>query len=131
MMWHRFVNTEGGLGRNIPCDLYNEHINKLLKEIIVNMGPNITKEALQRSARSVSTLQAVCSQFDQVSGVPVQTSAHTTFSDKKDIEKEIGVVMENGLLTVSDSKRAHASYPRIHFNPLNDWDKGKTEKWIL
>ena len=29
-----FVNTRGGLGRNIPCDLYNEHVNKLFRVII-------------------------------------------------------------------------------------------------
>lgn len=26
VMWHRFVNVRGGLGRNIPCDLHNEHV---------------------------------------------------------------------------------------------------------
>lgn len=26
VMWHRFVNTKGGMGKNIPCDLYNEHV---------------------------------------------------------------------------------------------------------
>ena len=31
VMWNRFVNTRGGLGRNIPGDLHNEHVNKLLK----------------------------------------------------------------------------------------------------
>lgn len=50
VMWHRFVNTRGGLGKNIPCDLHNEHVNKVIKEIINNMGSNLTKEALQRSA---------------------------------------------------------------------------------
>ena len=128
VMWHRFVNTRGGPGRNIPCDLYNEHVNKLLKEIIMNMGSNLTKEALQRSARSVSTLQAVCLQFDKVSGVPVGTSAHATYSDKKNIEKVIGIVIENNLLSVSTMRRAHTTYPRIHFNPLNDWDKSKTKE---
>ena len=130
LMWHRFVNTRGGMGRNIPCDLYNEHVNKLLKEIIVNMGSNLTKEALQRSARSVSTLQAVCLRFDQVSGVPVGTSAHSTYSDKKDVEKVISTVIENDLLSVSTMRRAHVTYSRIHFNPLNNWDKGKTKQWI-
>lgn len=24
--WHRFVNVKGCAGKNIPCDLYNEHI---------------------------------------------------------------------------------------------------------
>ena len=40
VMWDRFVNTRGGMGRNIPCDLYNEHVVKLIKEIITNMGAN-------------------------------------------------------------------------------------------
>lgn len=26
VMWHRFVNSQGGIGKNIPCDLYNEHV---------------------------------------------------------------------------------------------------------
>lgn len=26
--WNRFINTKGGPGRNIPCDLYNEHMNQ-------------------------------------------------------------------------------------------------------
>ena len=54
----------------------------------------------------------------------------TQHTATKDIETVLGVVMENDMLTVSHLKRAHATYPRIHFNPLNDWDKGKTKKWI-
>ena len=50
VMWNRFVNVRGGLGRNIPYDLYNEHVNKLLKHIIVNMGSNLTEISLQRTA---------------------------------------------------------------------------------
>ena len=56
ILWDRFVNTRGGLGHNIPCDLYNEHVNKLLKHIIVSMGSNMTEASLQHAARSVRTL---------------------------------------------------------------------------
>lgn len=56
LKWERFVNVHGGAGRNIPCDLFNEHINKLFKEIIASMGANLTEKSLQRAARSVSTL---------------------------------------------------------------------------
>ena len=59
----RFVNTRGGAGRNIPCDLYNEHIVRLIKDVISSMGTNLTEKALQRAARSVSTLYSVCKQF--------------------------------------------------------------------
>ena len=48
LTWGRFVNTHGGLGKNIPCDLHNEHFNKLFKEAIAHMGANFTKEATTR-----------------------------------------------------------------------------------
>lgn len=44
------MNTHGGSGRNIPCDLHNEHVNKLLKEIIANMGAKLKEEAMTRAA---------------------------------------------------------------------------------
>ena len=29
--WDRFININGGMGKNIPCDLQNEHVNRLIK----------------------------------------------------------------------------------------------------
>lgn len=59
--WNRFVNTKGGSGRNIPCDL--------------------TENALKKAVRSVSSIQTICERFDKETGVPVITSAHSTVSD--------------------------------------------------
>ena len=30
LKWGRFINYKGGAGRNIPCDLHNEHINRTI-----------------------------------------------------------------------------------------------------
>ena len=46
LKWGRFINTHGGLQRKIPCDLFNEHMNKLFKEIIKIMGANITNSTI-------------------------------------------------------------------------------------
>lgn len=59
LVWNRCVSSHGGKGRNIPCDLYNEHVNKVIKDLIKNMGPNLTEGAIQRAARSVSAIKAV------------------------------------------------------------------------
>ena len=32
------VNTPVSKGRNLPCDLHNEHVNRLYKQLIANMG---------------------------------------------------------------------------------------------
>ena len=129
VLWHRFVNTRGGPGRNIQCDLHNEHINKLIKGTIVSMGANLTEKSLQRAARSVSTVHAVCKQFDNESGVPVPTSAHSTREDKTDVGKVVCAVLTNKLLEqVPD--RSHSKYGSIHLNPLHNWDKKKAIEWI-
>ena len=127
--WHRFVNVSGGAGNNIPCDLFNEHVNKLLKHIIRNMGSNLTESAIQRAARSVTCLKQICDSFDSKSGVPYRTTAHSTRCDKTDVKKVVRTVLDNKLLTKVGS-REHRSFKDMKLNPLHKWDVKKTEKWI-
>ena len=127
--WDRFVNTHGGLGRNIPCDLYNEHVVRLVKDIIGNMGANLTENALQRAARSITTLDAVCEQFDSQSKVPVKTSAHATRDDTTDITKVVKTIQDNDLLNIIQG-RSHRTFAKIRLNPLWNWDRIETLEWI-
>ena len=125
----RFVNTRGGLGHNIPCDLYNENVNKMLKHIIASMGSNLTETFLQRAARSVSTRHAICSQFDKGSNFAIGTHAHSTRSDMEDVAKVTSAVIKLKLLEVLPG-RAQSAYRKIKLNPLHSWDKKKTIEWI-
>ena len=34
LKWGRFIDAKGGLGRNIPCDLHNEHINRTIPYLL-------------------------------------------------------------------------------------------------
>ena len=42
---------------NIPCNLHNEHVNKLFKEMISNIGANFTEAVSTRAAQAVTSLQ--------------------------------------------------------------------------
>ncbi len=130
LLWDRFVNTRGGLGHNIPCDLYNEHVNKVIKHNIVNMGSNLTENSLQRAARSVSTLQAICRQFDKESDVPVATRAHSTRSDMDDVRKVTNAVLKELLQVLPGRAHSAAAYRKMRLNPLWNWDRSTTEAWI-
>ena len=127
--WNRFVNVKGGAGNNIPCDLLNEHVTKQLKYIICNMGSNSTETALQRTARSVTSLCHICERFDAQSGVPCRTTAHSTRSDNDDTKKVVGIVLQNKLLE-NIGHREHKSFPGMKWNPLCKWDVKKCEDWI-
>ena len=119
----------GGAGNNIPCDLFNEHINKLLKYLIRNMGSNLTEFALQRAARSVTSLQQVCETFDVQSGVPWRTTAHSTRCDKDNFRKVVQTVLDNTLLVELD-RRELRSFKDMRLNPLQKWDVAKTRSWF-
>lgn len=127
--WHRFVNTRGGLGMNIPCDLCNEHVNKLVMTILQNMGSNLTEKSLQRAVRCVSPLDAICKKFDAATHVPTITSAHSTKSDAQDIGIVASLVLRQKLL-IKMGSRKHQSFPNIKLDPLDKWDQKKTETWI-
>lgn len=129
ILWDRFINTKGGMGRNIPCDLHNEHVNKLLKEVIANMGSNLTEGALRRAAQSVSVIHTICQKFDKISGVPFGTQAHSTKSDEKDVARVASMVLKQNIFTVTKGRKHHA-FPKIHTNPLWSWKHKKIEEWI-
>lgn len=129
VVWNRFVNVRGGQGKNIPCDLHNEHMNKLLKNVITNMGSNLTDKALNRAARTVTLLDVISQQFDAQSGVPHRTSSHSTISDTDDVKKVMATVLKNKLLTPL-GKREHRCFPGMKLNPLHKWNVEKTHSWI-
>ena len=75
----------------------------------------------------MSTLHALCKQFDSESNVPVTTSAHTTRSDTSDMQKVVSAV-SNNLLNIIPGRR-HNMYKTKRLNPSWNWDKD-TIDWI-
>ena len=130
LIWGRFVNLKGGAGNNLPSDLVNEFINKDIKDIIRNMGSNVSENALKRAARSISKIKATCTNFDTVSNIHPQASAHAARSLKEDINKVVSSVLKNKLLQVDPNGRKHAKYPQISLNPLNNLDTQRLLTYI-
>ena len=62
--WDQFVEKQ------VTTFLVTCSMSKLLKHIIQNMGSNLTESALQRAARSVTSLQQICESFYSKSGMP-------------------------------------------------------------
>ena len=129
LKWNRFINTHGGPGHNLPCDLHNKHVNKLLKEIISNMGANLKEEALTRAARSVTLLKAMRDACDKETGVPVGTTAHSTRSAEEDIHRVVSIMQSKQVFAVK-AGRYHSQFPRISANPLHRLNMLQLTTWI-
>ena len=129
LTWGRFVNTHRGPGRNLPCDLHNEHTNKLYKDIISNMGVNFTKAASTWSARSVSSLERLSTGFDRQTGIHPEATAHSRRSDEKDVKIVVDVLQKAKVLVVIKD-RAHRMFPKFCPDPLHKLNREKMVQWI-
>ena len=65
VIWSRTINThtDGIPGYNISCDLYIEHINRLLKQCIHNLHANKTEKAIH--VASMGPVNSIIQNFDQ------------------------------------------------------------------
>ena len=59
IVWSRVVNSRGGAGNNIPVDLHMEHLNRLLKDMIVGIGANISESAIVQSSKSLDGINSL------------------------------------------------------------------------
>ena len=129
LKWERFVNTHGGLGTNIPCDLFNEHL-KLFKEIIHSMGSNLTETSIKRAVRSVTTLQHVQEKFDIETNVPMITTAHSTRADEEDVHRVASVLQPKKYCYILLVENSYNNYHKFSSNSLNSLNWKQIQTWI-
>ena len=66
LLYSRFVNTRGKLGKNIPIDLHLEHVNRLVKASVHSQSSNLSPTAIKRTTRCTGSLINVTDEFDKI-----------------------------------------------------------------
>ena len=56
LLYGRFINVHGRQGKNIPADLHMEHINRVLKECIHDLGSNQMEQAITRDGKDMGAI---------------------------------------------------------------------------
>ena len=125
IMWCRTVNVHGLPGRNIPCDLFNEHLNRECKESIRGLGSNITDRAIQRIGKSLHSTVNILEAFDKNTGVAAQHGHHTIRSSSEDRKKLISSLCDRNVFYYMPG-RAHSNFPNFKAND----SKLSNEKFI-
>ena len=88
------MNSHGGKGRNLPCDLHNEHVNRLYKQLIAVV--------LQEQCPPLRGLLL------RQTGIHPEETDHSRKSDAKDVQIVVEVVLKARILEVID-KRCQSS----------------------
>lgn len=77
LKWSSTINMHGHTGKNIPVDLYMEHLNRNLKCMLHQLGSNITLKTVQRASKALGAVDAVCYNFEEVTELPIGSSHHS------------------------------------------------------
>ena len=111
LVWGRFINVHGLPARNIPCDLFMEHLNRVCKDAVHGLGANKTPQALVKVAKIVNVLDEVLKNFDQDNSIKERSGKHKVANFKKEMVTIVKVlVSENVLGNCSDGSRKHNTW---------------------
>ena len=58
LTWSRTMNTRGGSGKNVPVDLHNEHLNRLVKTAAAHIGAIVSTTAILQCGKRVKSFQS-------------------------------------------------------------------------
>ena len=128
LKWCRTVNTRGCVGKNIPVDLHMEHLNRRLKCMLHHLGSNVTPESVLRASRALGAIESICSNFNEISDIPLESDHHSRPSYEADFLK-IQAQLENEEVFHHKGNRFHAGF-KNHKALLNSVKWGKYLEWV-
>jgi len=128
LKWSRCINTQGRQGKNIPTDLHMEHLNRKLKDMIKNLGSNVTPKTVQRAAKAFGIVNQVCSKFKEETGVKVNKPFHSCPSFNSDLGKIVQQLEKDEVFIVKP-KRQYTAFPN-HKPMLLDINWKNIKEWI-
>lgn len=129
LKWSRFINCHGVQGRNVPCDLHLEHMNRLCKEAVHGLQANKTSVSIVRVGKSLGTLKDTVEQFDDDNDIHAPSQAHSTPSVNKDRDIILKELLNNSVFHPGVA-RHHASFPRVRVW-TKSFDRKVLIQWII
>jgi L1 cell adhesion molecule like protein len=131
LIWSRFINTHGVPGRNIPSDLYNEHLNKVCKTAVANLGANVAPTSLKRVGKMVGILSDVQLNFDEQLHIQSNSGHHEICSAERDIHLMLGQLLDANVFHCSyNDSRQHNSFPNMQSKSLSSIKIKEFYKWM-
>jgi hypothetical protein len=128
LIWSRFISTHNAPAHNIPCDLHQEHLNRVVKDSIRGLHANKTPKAISRAGKLLGTLSPLLENFDHVNEVSQLSGAHKTPSFLKDRDMIVQHLQKCRIFSYHKG-RMHKSFPQPR-DVLHNHDYKKIVDWM-
>ena len=128
-IWSATVNWQGGIGKSIEIDIFQENRNRDIKKQIKSMGENKTKAAIERASRSTGGERKINENFDQKVRKGKRSSTHTHSSSALDDSKILADLREVKPFAYHGNRRLD-SFPNISHDLLESLDQEDFQRWL-
>ena len=129
LLWNRTCNTQGGPGRNIPLDLYNEHLNRVFKDDLNTFRAQITQRSVKRSAQALGPMMKFLENIDVVIQHHPDSGMHTSADQKQDFDS-ILMMLNDAKIMHKQPGRVHKSFKNFTADPFHRLDHDKLLQWL-
>lgn len=130
LKWSRFVNVHGLPGHNVSCDLHMEHLNRLVKVSIENLGANKSEKAIKRVAKAMGTLSKATKSFDSEVGISSISGKHSEKSQLRDLKTVTQQLIECDPFKYGTLKSLR-SFPHLQRNVFKTLKEKEVKEWMV
>lgn len=130
LTWSRTVNTRGLPGKNVPCDLHMEFLNRMAKDSLRGLGSNITDEAVRRIGKCIGEIVDVVKQFDEVNQLKEPSTRHSKKAKKKDLEAVVKQLHQVSDVFCVCEGRAHKNFSHFKNNSMRSISMKELQVWM-
>ena len=131
LIWSRCINTHGIPARNIPCDLFMEHLNRVCKDAVMMLGSNKTPKAFVRVGKCVGVSDARLDELDYDLNLREISGKHTCANS----DKNRNIIMQqllNAQVFSYEEDRKHSSFKKVPINIVSSMKHNEnTKKWMI
>ena len=132
LVWNRTINNKGGKGKNISLDLRMEHIVHLHKEMLANLGVNLTPECAARSSNAVKPVEELLRTVDNELLCKRPSGKHTVTRSQNDFELIVNELHSKGRVFQwrPEEHRHYQCFPEFKKTLVNNLNYKTLNKWI-
>ena len=115
LLYSRFINTQGGKGKNVSCDIHMEHLNKICKECVRELGSNKTISSIEQVSKSIGIIDSIMTVFDSENGIDSRSGTHKKVSCTDDVKMIADDLLKYKVIVSQINRKPHHSFKRPNY----------------
>ncbi|KAK3098063.1 hypothetical protein FSP39_015784 [Pinctada imbricata] len=129
VIWNRFINLNGGVGKNLDGDYVMELLNKYAKSRVKLIGPNHTPDAVLRIGKTMMFCHDVSRNLENEIGAAPVSRDHKAQDVTSDMQKTVSELLKAKVFHHIPG-RNHTSFPNEPSDIFRQFDVAAFHQWL-